>query len=124
MNDLAQLTCRPCRKGDAPLSEAEISDLLVSLPDWEIKERESRKRLERSFQFPDFKEALEFANRVGELAEEEDHHPAILISWGRAAVSWWTFVIDGLHQNDFILAARTDLLYQSITQQGTSRKER
>ena len=115
MSDLAQRTCQPCRKGDAPLTEAEILELLNSLPDWHLKERESIKRLERSFQFPDFKEALAFANQVGELAEAEDHHPAILISWGRAAVSWWTFVIDGLHQNDFILAARTDLLYRSFS---------
>ena len=116
MNDLAKMNCQPCRKGDAPLSAEEISELLVDLPEWRIIERESRARLERNFQFPDFKEALEFANKVGELAEAEDHHPAILISWGRAAVSWWTFVIDGLHQNDFILAARTDLLYQSLAQ--------
>ncbi|HDD55654.1 MAG TPA: 4a-hydroxytetrahydrobiopterin dehydratase [Chloroflexi bacterium] len=112
MSDLADRICQPPRKGDRALSETEIAGLLPSLPDWCVVERDSIPRLERSYQFPDFKEALGFANLVGELAEKEDHHPAVLISWGRAAVSWWTFSIDGLHENDFILAARTDLLFQ------------
>ncbi len=70
------------------------------------------RRLERAFRFADWAEALAFTNRVGALAEEADHHPAILIEWGRATVRWWTHVIGGLHRNDFILAARTDRLYQ------------
>ncbi len=113
MGELANRTCQPCKKGDKPLSNGEIGKLLPSLPGWQVVERESVSRLEKSFQFPDFKGALDFANLVGELAEIEDHHPAILISWGRATVSWWTFVVDGLHENDFILAARTERLFQS-----------
>lgn len=121
MSELAGRACQPCRKGDRPLSEIEIASLLPSLPDWRVVERESIPRLERSFPFPDFKTALDFANLVGELADKEDHHPAILISWGRAAVSWWTFVADGLHENDFILAARTDLLFQGTNTETLSR---
>jgi len=116
MDKLAERNCQPCREGDQPLSDEEIKQLLPSLPGWGIVERESIPRLEKNFQFFDFKEALDFANQVGEMAEEEDHHPAILISWGRAAVSWWTFVVDGMHENDFILAARTDLIYESSNQ--------
>lgn len=114
MHNLSEKICRPCRQGDDPLSEAKIAEFMNLLPEWKIIERESKPRLEKSFQFPDFQEALDFANLVGELAEKEDHHPAILISWGRAAVSWWTFVVNGLHENDFILAARTDQLYQLL----------
>jgi 4a-hydroxytetrahydrobiopterin dehydratase len=116
MTDLADKKCQPCRKGDRPLSETEIAERLPSLPGWQIVERESISRLEKSFQVPDFMQALEFVNLIGEMAETEDHHPAILISWGRAVVSWWTFVINGLHENDFILAARTDRLYQTFVQ--------
>ena len=113
MNDLADQKFQPFRKGDKALSDAEISRLLSSLTGWQIVERESIPRLEKSYSFESFRAALDFANMVGELAEKEDHHPAILISWGRAAVSWWTFDVDGLHTNDFILAARTDQIYQS-----------
>ena len=94
------------------LSPMKIEEYLVQLPDWKIVEREGIPRLERSFPFPDFKGALHFTNQVGEMAEEVDHHPAILVSWGRAAVSWWTHVVKGLHENDFIMAARTNDLYQ------------
>lgn len=117
MDDLADRICQPCRKGDQALSDPEIEKLLVGLPGWQIVERESIPRLEKSFKFPDFNQALIFTNQVGELADKENHHPAILISWGRAAVSWWTFVVDGLHENDFILAARTDQLYRSNIQE-------
>ena len=67
--------------------------------------------LTRQFKFKNFVQALAFANRVGDLAEQQDHHPAILVEWGRVTVSWWTHVIGGLHQNDFISAAKTDQLY-------------
>ena len=70
------------------------------------------KRLERSFDFQDFAEALAFTNRVGQIAEEEGHHPDILTEWGKVTVSWWTHKIGGLHKNDFIMAAKTDSLYQ------------
>ena len=70
------------------------------------------KRLRRVFSFDDFAQALEFTNRVGALAEEEGHHPALLTEWGRTTVTWWTHKIRGLHRNDFVMAAKTAVLYQ------------
>jgi 4a-hydroxytetrahydrobiopterin dehydratase len=112
MTNLASKPCLPFRGDEKPLSPEQIEEYLDQLPDWKIVEREDIPRLERSFPFPDFKGALQFTNQVGEMAEEVDHHPAILVSWGRAAVSWWTHVVNGLHENDFIMAARTNDLYQ------------
>jgi 4a-hydroxytetrahydrobiopterin dehydratase len=73
-------------------------------------EKDGIKRLERSFLFDDFAQALAFTNKVGQIAEEEGHHPDILTEWGRVTVSWWTHKIGGLHKNDFIMAAKTDNL--------------
>jgi 4a-hydroxytetrahydrobiopterin dehydratase len=112
MNELGARQIRSYRKDEKPIPESEAAELLGSLPGWEVLEREGVPRLEKSFKFPDFLGALDFANLVGEIAEEADHHPAILISWGRTAVSWWTHAVNGLHENDFIMAARTDQLYQ------------
>ena len=75
--------------------------------------REGINRLERNFEFPDFVQAMAFTNQVGVLAEEEDHHPAILTEWGRVTVTWWTHKIRGLHRNDFVAAAKTDTLLRS-----------
>jgi 4a-hydroxytetrahydrobiopterin dehydratase len=111
MNDLKELACVPCRGGEPPLSEAEIATLKPQLPDWEIIEVDGIQRLQRAFKFKNFTQALEFTNRVGELAETEDHHPAILTEWGKVTVTWWTHKIKGLHRNDFIMAAKTDEIY-------------
>jgi len=88
-----------------------MAELHPHVPDWQIVERDQVKRLERAFKFKNFVEALQFTNRVGELAEEEGHHPALLTEWGRVTVTWWTHKIKGLHRNDFIMAAKTDELY-------------
>ena len=112
MENLAALKCKPCRGGDSPLSDAEIDELSLRLPEWQFIEREGVRRLERIFKFKNFAQALAFANQVGEVAESEDHHPAMLVTWGMVAVSWYTYAIQGLHRNDFIMAAKTDLLYQ------------
>lgn len=113
MSGLSQLKCTPCRVGELTVAEQEMERLLLEMPDWSVVEREGVKRLERVYKFKDFALALAFTNRVGELAEEEGHHPAILTEWGRVTVTWWTHAIKGLHQNDFILAAKTDLMYSS-----------
>lgn len=112
MSDLAAREFQPFKKGDQALTDTEIKELLTSLTDWQVVVRDKIPRLEKNYKFPDFNKALEFATLVGELAESVDHHPTILISWGRTAVSWWTFDVDGLLENDFILAARTDQLFQ------------
>jgi len=92
------------------VTEAEIAELKPEIPDWELVERDGIRRLERAFRFSDFVEALAFTDRVGALAQEEGHHPALLTEWGRVTVNWWTHKIHGLHRNDFIMAAKTDSL--------------
>jgi len=93
------------------MTEAEIAQLQPQVPDWQVVAPDGIARLQRTFTFADFARALEFTNRVGRLAEEEGHHPALLTEWGKVTVSWWTHKIRGLHRNDFIMAAKTDQLY-------------
>jgi len=94
------------------VEENEIPELKAQIPEWAVIEIDGIKRIERKFKFKNFKEALEFTNRVGELAEAEDHHPALLTEWGSVTVTWWTHSVGGLHRNDFIMAARTDEIYR------------
>jgi len=110
---LRELKCVPCRGGEPTVTDVEIKELHPQVSEWEIVERKNIKRMERVFKFKNFKEALEFTNRIGEIAEEEGHHPVIMTEWGRVKVSWWTHKIKGLHQNDFIMAAKTNELYSS-----------
>lgn len=110
---LNKLKCVPCRGGEPTVTDLEIKELHPQVQEWEIVERNSIKRLERVFKFNNFKEALEFTNKIGEIAEEEGHHPVIVTEWGRVKVSWWTHKIKGLHQNDFIMAAKTNEIYSS-----------
>ena len=110
MKTLSAERCVACRRDSPRVTEAEIGDLGREVPDWQLLEREGIPRLERIFHFPNFADALAFTDRVGALAEEEGHHPALLTEWGRVTVSWWTHKIRGLHRNDFIMAAKTDAL--------------
>ena len=96
------------------MTEAEIAELRPEVRDWRLLERDGIARLERVFQFASFADALAFTNRVGALAEEQGHHPALLTEWGRVTVTWWTHKIRGLHRNDFIMAAKTDALAAEI----------
>jgi 4a-hydroxytetrahydrobiopterin dehydratase len=107
---LSQQKCVACRKGEPTVTEAEIAELQPQIPEWQIVEREGIKRLERVFKFENFVQALAFTNKVGEIAEAEGHHPALLTEWGKVTVTWWTHKIKGLHRNDFIMAAKTDEL--------------
>ena len=116
MQDLTQLKCEACRVGAPQVTEAEATEYQKQLPDWMIVERDGVKRLERAYQFKNFGIALAFTNKVGELAEQEDHHPAILTEWGKVTVAWWTHKIRGLHRNDFIMAAKTDEAYGQLAQ--------
>ncbi len=110
MDELVKRTCEACRRDAPRVTAEEIQRLRVQIPDWSIVEREEIQRLERTFTFPDFAAALAFTNEVGELAEAEGHHPALLTEWGSVRITWWTHKIRGLHQNDFIAAAKTDRL--------------
>jgi 4a-hydroxytetrahydrobiopterin dehydratase len=107
MSNLASRECVPCRGGVPPLQGEEIQNLLGELDGWEVVESH---HLRKNFEFGNFKEALAFVNRVGELAEEQGHHPDISFGWGRAEITIWTHKIDGLTESDFILAAKIDAL--------------
>ena len=108
MEELKQLNCVPCRGEEPPLTGEQIAALKPNVPDWQVIEVDGIQRLQRLFKFKNFAEALAFTNKVGELAEAEDHHPALLTEWGKVTVTWWTHKIRGLHKNDFIMAAKTD----------------
>jgi 4a-hydroxytetrahydrobiopterin dehydratase len=108
---LTEATCIPCRGGVPTLTDAEIAELKPQVPQWRVEEVDGIKRLRRDFTFKNFREALDFAVEVGELAEREQHHPDLHVAWGKVMVETWTHKIRGLHQNDFILAAKTDEIY-------------
>src|SRR3972149_4944391 len=108
---LSQLKCVACRGGEPTVTDAEIAQDQPQVAEWEIVERDGIRRLERVFKFKNFVEALAFTHQVGELAEAEGHHPAILTEWGKVTVTWWTHKIKGLHRNDFIMAAKTDRVF-------------
>lgn len=110
MAQLTQQKCDACTKDSPPVTKEEIAELKPQIPNWNIIEPEGELRLERTYKFQDFKTALAFTNRVGEVAEEQGHHPALLTEYGKVTVTWWTHAISGLHKNDFIMAARTDEL--------------
>ncbi len=111
MEDLTQSACIPCKGGVPTLNREEISALRPQVPHWEVVEKEGIPRLTREFRFKDFREAMAFAVQVGEIAEREQHHPDLLVAWGKVVVETWTHKIKGLHRNDFILAAKVDKLY-------------
>lgn len=112
MEELAQMKCVACRRDAPKVTDDEIAELRPQVPEWELVERDQIKRLERVFKFDNFAQALAFTNEVGEAAEAEGHHPALLTEWGRATVTWWTHKIKGLHRNDFIMAAKTDTIFK------------
>lgn len=105
---LVEMKCEACRDDSPRATESERRAFMQQLPDWSIVPLGGVDRLERVFAFKNFKEALAFTNRVGELAEAQQHHPLITTEWGRVTVQWWTHAIGGLHVNDFVMAARTD----------------
>jgi 4a-hydroxytetrahydrobiopterin dehydratase len=110
-HDFATKTCVPCRGGIPPLTQEKAREYGAATPEWTLAENGTR--LFRRFEFRDFKAAMEFVNRVAELAEEEGHHPDIAIHWNKVELTLWTHKIGGLHENDFILAAKVDRLLES-----------
>lgn len=107
MSELSSMQCVPCRGGVPPLQGDEIKRLLAQVNGWEVV---SEHHLQKNYGFSNFREALEFVNRVGELAEEQGHHPDICFGWGKVEITIWTHKIDGLTESDFILAAKIDKL--------------
>jgi len=108
MPSLADKTCVPCRGGVPPLKGKELAEIqqqLLEPAEWKII---NEHHIVRSCRFPDFKTALAFVNRVGALAEEQGHHPDILLGWGKVEITTWTHAVNGLTESDFILAAKID----------------
>lgn len=116
MSGLSQATCVPCRGSVPTLADAEVAKFLAQVPEWRVTRVGDVPRIERTYTFADFRQAMEFTARVGELAECEQHHPDIHLSWGKVRVETWTHKISGLHDNDFILAAKTDAVYSESSQ--------
>jgi len=108
MADLKSKTCVPCQGGIPPMSTAEAGVMMIEVPGWELIE--SATKIRRTFTFRNFMEAQAFAVKVGELAESENHHPDITYGWGFCTVLFYTHKIGGLHENDFIMAAKVNAL--------------
>lgn len=108
MSELASQQCVPCRGGVPPLEGAELQALHGQLGGgWKVVDGH---HLEKAYTFDDFRQALDFTVRVGEMAEQQDHHPDIFLTWGRVTVTIWTHKIDGLTESDFVFAAKADSL--------------
>ncbi len=110
VQDLASKTCVPCRGGIHPLKGAELADMYRQVPQWAHWMVVNEHHVTRTFAFPDFKQALDFVNKVAAIAEEQGHHPDILLAWGKVEIMIWTHKVDGLTESDFILAAKIDRL--------------
>ncbi|ERN41057.1 pterin-4a-carbinolamine dehydratase [Rubidibacter lacunae KORDI 51-2] len=110
MKDLTQQTCIPCSGNSPRLSSVEIASLTPQIPEWQVVEDDGELHLQRIYRFRNFTNALSFTLFVGAIAEEAGHHPVLLTEWGKVTVTWWTHAIGGLHQNDFIMAAKTDFI--------------
>jgi 4a-hydroxytetrahydrobiopterin dehydratase len=106
--------CTACRRDSPHVTEEEIKEFHPQVPDWQLISDGGIPKLDRGFRFRNFEQALAFTNAVGQLAEAEGHHPKLTTEWGRVEVTWWTHKIRNLHRNDFIMAAKTDQLYQEL----------
>jgi 4a-hydroxytetrahydrobiopterin dehydratase len=111
MTNLAAGKCVACRAGEPTLTDEQIEELLSQIHGWRVNEVDGMKRPEKAFKFKNFAQALEFSNKIGAIAEEEDHHLLIITEWRRVTLAWWTNTIKGLHKNDYIMAAKTDEIY-------------
>ena len=113
MNELINKKCEACRIDAPKVTDEEIPSLMSQIPLWDIIEENNIRKLTCLFKFSDYEQSLVFTNKVATLADEEDHHPQITLEWGKVEVIWWSHKIQGLHQNDFICAAKTDRLYKN-----------
>lgn len=108
---LAREKCVACRRDSPRVTESEIAELHPQVADWQITNADGIPRLERIYKFRNFGDALAFSNELGGSADAEGHHPRMVVEWGRVGVEWWTHKIRGLHRNDFVMAAKTDVMY-------------
>ena len=111
MENLITQHCEACHADAPKVSDAELAELIKQIPAWSPIVCDGILQLQRIFLFKEYSAAIAFTNSIAELAEQEGHHPAMLIEWGKVTVTWWSHKIRGLHRNDFIMAARTDQLF-------------
>lgn len=111
MTSLSEQRCVACRVDSPHVTDAEVAEFHSLVPEWSMITESDVRKLRRTFRFPDFRQALTFTGLVGDAAEEEGHHPRLVTEWGRVTVTWWTHAIRNIHRNDFIMAAKTDRLY-------------
>ena len=116
MEELTEQKCQACRVGAPPVTPDEIKEFQPKVPQWQMITEDGIPKLDRRFQFNNFKDAIEFTDAVGAAAEEEGHHPRLTTEWGKVGVTWWTHKIRNLHRNDFIMAAKTDAIYTKYRQ--------
>ena len=107
-------SCLPCNSKTSPLNKIEISKLLEEIPEYELINIDTIQRLSKTYHFKNFKEALAFTNNLADIAEKENHHPQIVLEWGKVKVSWWTHSILGLDTNDFVMAYKTEELLSTL----------
>ncbi len=110
---LSEKTCTACRGDSPPLASEEIQQALTELTGWSLESVANIDQFAKTYKFNNFVNALAFTNAVGNLAEEYGHHPALLTEWGKVKVSWWTHKIKGVHENDAIMAAKTEQLFSA-----------
>ncbi|MBH0030846.1 MULTISPECIES: 4a-hydroxytetrahydrobiopterin dehydratase [unclassified Pseudoalteromonas] len=114
MSSLSAQKCEACHVDAPKVSDEELAQLITKIPDWVPEVRDSIMQLERVYKFKNFKQAIAFTNKVGDMAEDEGHHPGLLTEWGKVTVTWWSHSIKGLHKNDFICAAKTDDVFNAL----------
>lgn len=113
MSELVNLRCVACRGDEPKLLDEEIEALKIEVPEWQVEKDGEINKLIRVYRFKNFQEAIQFTDQIGKIAEEEGHHPLLQTEWGKVKVVWWTHKIRGLHKNDFIMAAKSDKIYQT-----------
>ena len=110
MKSLSQSVCEACTSASPALSLEQCQTLLQQLNGWQLASAGGMAQLSKTYLFADFKQALNFSNQIGCISEQQNHHPTLLTEWGKVTVNWWSHSVRGLHRNDFIMAARTDVL--------------
>lgn len=114
MTEYTKKTCEACRADAPKATDEQIQNFLSNYSEWKLIKEGEIPQLVRSFKFPNYTESVKFTNKIAELSDIEDHHPAITLEWGRVKVVWWTHKINGLHENDFIMSAKSDEIYKSF----------
>ena len=114
MAELIAERCVACRPDAPHVTDQEIAGLHPQIPHWQLIDEAGIRKLDRQFKLKNFARALSFTNKIGQIAEEEGHHPRLVTEWGRVTVTWWSHELRGLHRNDFVMAAKTDRLFEAL----------